>query len=122
MFNDNKFTNFNPDLYPLNESEKVKVVAEKYFPLQNYYNYICAMKSKEEIFRLAEETQQKAKEVLKKGYDSSSGQYFDPTLSADMEDRQQIVKETRKIKGNYESRFDPSGGNFNSQSMFFKAV
>jgi hypothetical protein len=58
--------------------------------------------------------------VINKG--RSSGQYFDPTLSADMEDRKQIVKETRKIKGNYESRFDPSGGNFNSQSMAFRAV
>lgn len=26
VFNDNKFTSFNPELYPLSESEKVKVV------------------------------------------------------------------------------------------------
>ena len=26
VFTDNKFTNFNPEQYPLNESEKVKVV------------------------------------------------------------------------------------------------
>ena len=26
VFMDNKFTDFNPQLYPLNESEKVKVV------------------------------------------------------------------------------------------------
>jgi hypothetical protein len=40
VINDNKFINFNEELYPLNEDEKVKVVEERYFPIQNYYNYI----------------------------------------------------------------------------------
>lgn len=117
MVNDNKFTNFNPDLYPLNESEKVKVVDEKYFPLQNYYNYICAMKSKEEIFRLAENTKNILAEVIRKGYDRNSGSFFNPAVSADIDERKQIVKETRKIKGLHESKFDPSGGRFRSVEM-----
>lgn len=83
VINDNKFTNFNPELYPLSSTEKVKVVEEKYFPLQNYYNYIWAMKTREEIFRLAEETQKKANEIIKQGHDRSSGKYFEPGVSDD---------------------------------------
>ena len=64
VINDNKFTNFDPQLYPLEQHEKVKVVDEKYFPLQNYYNYIQAIKTNDQLFRIAKETEKKATEAL----------------------------------------------------------
>ena len=96
VFNDNKFTNFNPEHYPLNENEKVKVVEEKFFPLQNYYNYIYAMKSQEEIFKLAEVTQQKANEIIKKQKRNKGTNYVE---SLEQEQSQPLIKEHRKVKG-----------------------
>ena len=96
VFNDNKFTNFNPEHYPLNENEKVKVVEEKFFPLQNYYNYIYAMKSQEEIFKLAEVTQQKANEIINKRNRKRGGNYVE---SLEQDPNQPVIKEHRKVKG-----------------------
>lgn len=107
VINDNKFTNFDPEQYPLEQSEKVKVVEEKYFPLQNYYNYIWAVKSSEEIFRIAQETEKKAQEAL--------FSFVGDLLEGDYDQahkRGPLVKQTMKIKGLYESKFTPiqSGG------------
>lgn len=51
VINDNKFTNFNEEQYPLKEDEKVKVLEERYFPLQNYYNYIYDLELKKDLSR-----------------------------------------------------------------------
>jgi hypothetical protein len=41
---------------------------------------------------------------------SADDKYFEAGVSVDFEEKRgPIRKETRKIKGNYESRFDPSG-------------
>jgi hypothetical protein len=74
------------------------VVQEKYFPLQNYYNYIWAMKSKEEVFRLAEATQKKAEEILRQKAKSKKGRNYVEALDYD---NGPIIKETRILKGNY---------------------
>ena len=60
VINDNKFTNFNEDLYPLNQDEKVKVMEQRYFPLQNYYNYIHDLELKKELSRFVIEDEEQA--------------------------------------------------------------
>lgn len=97
VFTDNKFSNFNPEHYPLNENEKVKVVKEKFFPLQNYYNYIFALKSKEEIFKLAEVTQKRANEIIQKQKEKRGGKYVE-SLEYD-ERKQPKIRENRRVKG-----------------------
>jgi hypothetical protein len=89
----------------------VKVVEEKYFPLQNYYNYIWAVKSKEEVFRLAQATQQKANEILNRQTKRRKANYVEATDS----NNQPLIKETRKVNGFYESRFDPDGKAYQSR-------
>lgn len=57
MINENKYTTFNEEDYQLDEKEKVKVAEEKFFSVQNYYNYIYAEQLNEEIYRFVAETQ-----------------------------------------------------------------
>ena len=57
VINENKYTTFNEEDYQLDEKEKVKVAEEKFFSVQNYYNYIYAEQLNEEIYRFVAETQ-----------------------------------------------------------------
>lgn len=64
VINDNKFTNFNEEQYPLNEDEKVKVLEERYFPLQNYYNYIYDLELKKELSRFVADGEEKVMGIV----------------------------------------------------------
>jgi hypothetical protein len=55
---DNCFSNFSEDQYPITDHEKLRVCEERYFPLQNYYNYVYELEHQKGISRVAEVAEQ----------------------------------------------------------------
>lgn len=55
---DNCFSNFSEEQYPITDHEKLRVCEERYFPLQNYYNYVYELEHQKGISRVAEVAEQ----------------------------------------------------------------
>ena len=110
VLNTNQYITFNEADYPLTEDEKVRVVEEKYFSVQNYYNYIYEEKIQQEVQRFAGEADKEVNEAVHKKVNSARPPPVEEVKEESEVEGEEGQTRTMRVKGQYASRFDPGGG------------